>query len=379
MGRMKITRVNYEEFAISYLDGTLDPVDSAEFLLFLEQNPDLKDEFHDLNQISLEPDADIRYNLKELLLQPADADAIHISTDNYNFYFIAASEGDLSEKGMLAVRQFTGDHPELQSALEIFNAVKLVADPDIRFPNAAELRKPTLVKFNIKHLIFAGSVAASVLLLISLFVRLEPQPSGSLISDLGGYETPLDTAGKKVSAPTEKTLIIKPAKPTESIQRDSKNMKSISGKTVNKEPARIERENIPIHYTPPRQILNITPEPFNSNSRNFYSELFDEIVQSQEVMMASLEPEQQISTEQAPAKLKINQRVGRMIQSGAQIASRVPQSVGGWMLADIGVEGFNMLTDNDFKLQRIAKPDGQTEKIIITEDGSGYAFSRNQN
>ncbi|NTW25100.1 MAG: hypothetical protein HGA37_10390 [Lentimicrobium sp.] len=376
---MKINRLNYEEFAISYLDGTLDPVDAAELLLFLEQNPDLKDEFHELDQISLKADTDIQYNLKELLLQPADVDAINISTDNYNFYFIAASEGDLSEKGMLAVKQFISNHPELKPVLEIFTALKLVADPGIRFPDTVKLRKSTLVKSSIKYLIFAGSAAASILLLISLFLRLEPQPAGPMISDLGGYEVPLDTAIKKDSVTIEKPLILKSGKATESIQRDLKTSKSISGKPVNKEPARNERENMPIHYAPPRQILNITPEPFNSSSRNFYSELFDEIVQSQEAMMANLEPTQQSLPEQAPAKSKINQRMGRIIQSGAQIASRIPQSGGGWMLADIGIEGINMLTDNDLKLQRIAKPDGQTEKIIITEDGSGYAFSRNQN
>lgn len=379
MGRMKITRTNYEEFAINYLDGTLDPVDAAELLLFLEQNPDLKNEFQELNQISLKPNPDIQYNFKELLLQPADVDAINLSTNNYNFYFIAVSEGDLSEKGMIAVKQFASRHPELASALKAFNSLKLTADKEIRFPEASKLRKPVIIKTSIRYLILAGSVAASLLLLISLFLRLEPRSTDSLTSKLGGYEATEVTTIKKDSVITEKPVDREPEKSTKTIKQNFQPAKSNSLKPAYDEPARNERDKRPINYAPSRQIINITPEPFNTSSRNFYSELFDEIVQSQEAMMASLEPEEQITTEQVPAKSRINQRVGRMIQSGAQIASQLPQSVGGWMFADMGIEGFNLLTDNDLKLQRIASPDGQTEKIIITEDGSGYSIGRNRN
>jgi len=379
MGRMKITRTNYEEFAITYLDGKLDPVDVAELLLFLEQNPDLKDEFQELNQISLKPTPEIQYNFKELLLQPSDVDAINLSTDNYNFYFIAASEGDLSEKGMIAVNQFVSMHPELASALKAFNSVKLTANKEIRFPDTGKLRKLLINKTSIRYLILAGSAAASILLLISFYLRLEPQSTDSLVSKLGGYETPVVTTIKKDSVTTEKPGILKPEKETKSNKPNPQTVKTNTGKPVNIEPTRNKRNNNPINYAPPKQIINITPEPFNTSSRNIYSELFDEIVQSQEAMMASLEPEEQITTEQVTAKSRINQRVGRMIQSGAQIASQIPQSVGGWMLADIGIDGFNMLTDNELKLQRIASPDGQTEKIIITEDGSGYSIGRNRN
>lgn len=379
MGRMKITRTNYEEFAISYLDGTLDPVDTAELLLFLEQNPDLNDEFQELNKISLKPDTDIQYNYKELLMQPADVDAINLSTDNYNFYFIAACEGDLSEKGMIAVKQFVGMHPELELALETFNSVKLIADLEISFPDAAKLRKPAIIKTSIRYLILAGSVAASLLLLISLFLRLEPRSTDSLVSKLGGYEVPAATTMKKDTVTAEKPAVLKSEKNIKTIKQNPQPAKPNTGKSINIEPARDERNNNPINHAPTRQTINITPEPFNASSRNFYSELYDDIVQSQEAMMSSLEPEEQIAAEQVPSKSRINQRVGRMIQSGAQIASQLPQSVGGWLLADMGIDGFNMLTDNDLKLQRIAKPDGQTEKIIITEDGSGYSFSRNRN
>jgi len=379
MGRMKITKINYEEFAISYLDGTLDPVDAAELLLFLEQNPDLKDEFQELNKITLKPDTDIQFSLKELLLQPADLDANNLSTGNYNFYFIAAGEGDLSEKGMTAVKHFVSNHPELASTLQAFNSVKLTADKEIRFPDTGKLRKPLMIKPNIRYLILAGSFAASILLLISLFLRIEPQSTDSLISKLGGYEAPANITHKKDSVKTEKPAILKSEKNTKTIKQNPQPAKSNSVKPADKEPARNVRDRNPINYAPPQQIINITPEPFNTSSRNFYSELFDEIVQSQEAMMAGLEPAEQITAERAPAKSRINQRVGRMIQSGAQVASQIPQSVGGWMLADLGIEGFNMLTDNDLKLQRIANPDGQTEKIIITEDGSGYSFGRNRN
>ena len=48
---MKINRNNYEMYFIDYLDGVLSPDLVSELLLFLDENPDLKEELSDLDAL----------------------------------------------------------------------------------------------------------------------------------------------------------------------------------------------------------------------------------------------------------------------------------------------------------------------------------------
>jgi hypothetical protein len=380
MGAMKIDRSNYEEFIIGYLDGTLDPVRTAELLIFLEQNPDLKEEAAELASISLKPDSGVVFTFKDSLIQPPDQDAIHLNTSNYNHYFIAAHEGDLSAVGLKAVERFIQRNPGLKNDYELYHFARLKADSRIVYPEPSSLKKP--VAAGIKRIIYLGAaaVAAGILLLISFYLRQEPGATNPIAENFAGKQNPpretiiRDTVKTNVSgvSSTVKTND-KPVKPA-SIEKKKTKSETQSPSGENKEPEPVEVKRIQA-----QPYINHTPEPFNSGNRNFYSSLFDDIVKSQESMLASLEPETSSAGRLPLSGTQTVKRLNNFIRSGAQIVSQMPGSLNGWMLADIGIEGINMLTDNDIKLQRIAKPDGQTEKVIISENGSGYAFSRKPN
>jgi len=374
----KINRTNYEVFVISYLDGTLNPVETAELLLFLEQNPDLKEEVSGIGSLIMNPDHEIQYEYKELLKQPADVNAVNLSVSNYQHYFIAASEGDLSPRGLNAVKSFIGKHPELGKEYELFEAARLVADRAISFPNPGQLKKPVLT--GIRKLIYMGAAAASILILVTLYLRVEPQRTDSIAEKIGGKEVSEkqlpDEKNKPPVNPVKKTST---AKTPEKENAAAKTVKTSVGKKEDQSPAPPARNPEEINRIPSHQILNITPEPFDGNSRNFYSGLFEDITKSQEPMLARLEQESTELPENSSLSSKTGRRVNTLLRNGAQIASQVNQSFSGWMLADIGIEGINALTDNDLKLERIANPDGSTGKVRITENGSGYAFSRKPN
>ena len=63
---MKINRNNYEAFLIDFLDGTLDAVLVAELMLFLEANPDIREEFDGIEDVSLESQ-NIHFTEKDFL------------------------------------------------------------------------------------------------------------------------------------------------------------------------------------------------------------------------------------------------------------------------------------------------------------------------
>lgn len=379
MGKMgKINRSNYEEIVINYFDGSLDPVDTAELLLFLEQNPDLKEEVSGIAHTVLNPDQEIQFNFKELLFRPADVDAVNLTTSNYNHYFVAANEGDLSAKGVKMVEDFINSHTELKKEFELFAMARLKADPAIRYPNPAGLRKPVFA--GIRQLIYLSAAAASILILMTLYLRIESPKTDSIVEKIGGKEIRDEKpADKKTPSSDTSSGKAKPTRVPVRVQGYVKTTKSGTGNTESQTPAPAVRKTNEINRVPSRQILNNTPEPFNGSNRNFYSDLFDEITKSQEPMLASLESEPTIMQESSPLYSRTGKRMGNLLRNGAQIASQVNESFSGWMLADLGIEGINMLTDNDLKLERIVNTDGSTGKVRLTESGSGYSIERRQN
>ena len=52
--RVDINRSNYELFVIDYIEGNLDTIDMESFATFLDSNPDIKNEFNELESITLE-------------------------------------------------------------------------------------------------------------------------------------------------------------------------------------------------------------------------------------------------------------------------------------------------------------------------------------
>ena len=379
MGEMnKINRSNYEAFVISYFDGSLDPVDTAELLLFLEQNPDLKEEVSGIADVVLNPDQKIQFNFKELLIRPADLEAVNLTASNYNYYFVAAHEGDLSARGMKRVEAFIISHPELKKEYELFAKARLKANPAIRLPNPAGLRKPVFA--GIRQLLYFSAAAASILILMTLYLRIEPPKTDSIVEKTGGKEIrdekPTEKKTPSSNTPSGK---VRPTKVPVKVKGSVKTTKSGTGNTENQTPAPAKRNTNEINRAPSRQILNNTPEPFNGSNRNFYSDLFDEITKSQEPMLASLEPEPSIIPENSPGYSRTGKRMGNLLRNGVQIASQVNESFSGWMLADLGIEGINMLTDNELKLERIVNSDGSTGKVKLTVSGSGYSIARRPN
>ncbi len=379
MGKMeKINRFNYEEFAISYLDGSLDTVDTAELLIFLEQNPDLKDEVSGLSSILLKTDQDIQYDFKDLLIRPADLDAANLNAENYNHYFIAAHEGDLTAKGLKTVEAFLVNHPELTKDYELYALARLKSSASIRFPNPGRLKKPLLA--GMKQFFYLSAAAAGILILMTLYLRIGSPKTDTIADKTGGKEiTGEKPADKKTATSEGNTSKTASGKTPEKAAQNEKATWPVPENVNSKSPAPSERNTNNINRIPSRQILNNTPEPFNTGSRNFYSDLFDEITKSQEPMLASLEPESTVTPEDSAFNLKTGRRMGNLFRNGAQIASQVNQSFSGWMLADLGIEGINMLTDNKLKLQRIVNADGSTGKVRLTENGYGYSISRKPN
>lgn len=129
---------NYEEFLIDFLDGTLDENTHAQVLLFLENNPDIADEFNGIEDVVVD-ECIGRINFKDELrikLEPK----ILINTENYEHYFIAYHQGDLSNDEIIQVDDFLSENTQLQKEFDLFKVVSAVQPSKVVFNDKDSLK-----------------------------------------------------------------------------------------------------------------------------------------------------------------------------------------------------------------------------------------------
>ncbi|RLD45852.1 MAG: hypothetical protein DRI86_04850 [Bacteroidetes bacterium] len=110
---------NYEEFLIDFIDGTLNEEEHAAVVMFLENNPDIAEEFNGIADFNLDF-CNIELPNKESLKKSFD-----INLDNYEHYFIAAAEGDLNSDELIQLEEFIEQNPNLEKEYEVFQKLKL--------------------------------------------------------------------------------------------------------------------------------------------------------------------------------------------------------------------------------------------------------------
>jgi len=135
---MKITRENYESFFMDYIEGNLPENMIDQFLDFLNQNPDLKEELHQFEEVTL-PEESVVFQEKQLLHKSLASDKQLL--DNKA---IAYLEGDMDIHESRAFGAYLNQHPELQKEYKQLEKTRLVPDFSVRYTAKNKLyHKPT--------------------------------------------------------------------------------------------------------------------------------------------------------------------------------------------------------------------------------------------
>lgn len=177
---MKITRKNYEPFFLDYLEGNLDEHFVNEFIDFLQQNPDLKEELELFEPVAL-PDEPVVFENKSRLLRPDFDDRAVFETTA-----IALLEGDLTDAEQQHFQQYLSENPQKQKEAKRFEKTRLQPDKAIVFTHKSRLRKSSGA-----GLFLAWSMSAAAVLLIALALwNFWPAGSPSEISQPVVAENP---------------------------------------------------------------------------------------------------------------------------------------------------------------------------------------------
>ena len=130
---MMITRDNYEPFFLDYLEGNLAENILDQFLDFLGQNPDLKEELHLFENIHL-PEEQAVYQDKAHLYK-----SVQDEKSAFEIKSIAFMEGDLNDEERKLFEAYLTNHTELQKEYNLFAKTRLVADPSINYQDKQKL------------------------------------------------------------------------------------------------------------------------------------------------------------------------------------------------------------------------------------------------
>lgn len=163
---ININRNNYEEYFIDYLDGNLSQTDKQQVFIFLEQNPDLKEELEMFQQEALVPE-DVffegKQDLKRARLFPSD--------NHFDELCIASIEGDLTKNEQAVFDHYLGENAEKHQEFLIYTKIKLKANKAIVFSEKNKLKRSESKPFT-RKLVSIISAAASVAIIVGLYLLL---------------------------------------------------------------------------------------------------------------------------------------------------------------------------------------------------------------
>jgi len=170
-----INHQNYEACYLDYLEGNLNGEATAQLLLFLDNNPELKSELEEGDLIILKPEQELTFDKEQLLQQ--------INENNVENYIIASIEREIDETDEKELTDYLNQNPAAQVLASRYQKTILPAS-DIVFPNKAALKRRSAVMY---YLIPALSTAAIVLIFLLFY---NPSPSNT---DLPIASDPINT------------------------------------------------------------------------------------------------------------------------------------------------------------------------------------------
>lgn len=193
---MNITRHNYEEYFILYMDNELDSEGRRMVEAFAQQHPDLKEELDNLLQYKLTPDTSIFFDGKEDLLKENGHSLITLN--NYQEWLSLYIDNELDSEQVQLIDRFVAMHPAAQRELALLQQTKLQPD-NIVFANKDSLyRKEEKVR---RIPVWGWRAAAAVLILaiaIPAAVVLNKKPSAGR-KDEGVAKINTDNTGKTLA------------------------------------------------------------------------------------------------------------------------------------------------------------------------------------
>jgi len=354
-----ITRNNYEEFFLDYIEGEIDAKEEAALRVFLIKNPDLKEELDEMMGMDLvceeSPVRNESSSLKEIPFQV-----------NFDDFCVAHIEGDLDSYEEKAFEDFVISHPKKEKELKLYRKTKLEADTSILFTNKKSLKKRNK-KALFKQFVFTSlATAASIAVLFSVWTSEIENPSSNLELELVSHNTPIKIVtpdSTKVTIPKEIKTVknISNYKKTEKVKHSSKT--KIKGKILNKQINKMDALPLKAQVSPKEPINKIKVKELLANNTIAPIEI------SQQTLIELPEKEeiiQNVPQNTGLAMLGISWKESK----GEEDVRKTPTLL---KIASYGVSQIGKLAGKKINLEK--KYDPKTDKTRVAFNTYGIGFS----
>jgi len=226
---MAINRLNYEEYLADYLDSNLDPVLSAELMVFLSENPDLERQYRELEARSHSMPAETSPCPHKESLKKDFPDVEAVQESNVDEFCIAAIEGLLKDEDRQRLLRYIDLHPQRAEDFKRYEQTILRPDFHLSFPGKEMLKKalPIRSRYNgFRNILRIAAVIAALVMVIAI----NPGERSGKLAYMNGFLSThtnpwIEAAGKsttnieiretpsKFATDIEKKVAIAPDKP----------------------------------------------------------------------------------------------------------------------------------------------------------------------
>ncbi len=338
---MEISRQNYEQYFIDYLDGKLNAEQVGLLLSFLEFNPDLKEEFADIEKMCLAPD-EIKYSGKAKLLK-SESDLVEENIlKDFDMYCISSMESDIADEDEEMLQDIIGDDPDKAHTYMLYQSTRLLPDESIIYPGKAKLKKRFIPLPN-RIILPAAAAVAALLIIIQVFTGRGPEVY-DITQTFKAPETSIEnqeitsSPAEIAQAPDESPVLIREEKsieisPVNSGITQGKGSKIADG-SIAETDSNTDRETIQLARIASKSIPHLSGS--NANS------------------------------EEIPATYQTLRHTTNLANKddAAEVSADNPK-LSLWILADASVRGLNSVAEDEYHLDREKDKNGKTRRITF--------------
>lgn len=154
-----INKENYIEYIVDYFDGNLSEDLQNKLLIFLDENPECKEEFDNYYFTAL------KYTFVEEIEAPASLKAtLKKIPESQDERLIAYMENDLSDDERNVIEKELVENSEMRRSLYLFEKTRMEPEMDVVFSKKSALKR-YIIPPMVRRIIVAVTSAASILLL----------------------------------------------------------------------------------------------------------------------------------------------------------------------------------------------------------------------
>lgn len=337
---MIINRLNYEVFLVDYLDGKLNPSLTAELLLFLDQNPDIKNDLDGIQDAVLISENTVFPNKSTLKKKSFLKDGID---NEFEYLCIASVEGVLTKSENDSFKNILKADQLKQDQFIVFQKSIVRPNTAITYSAKQDLKRTPIIPIRYSNLRLSISIAASISLVVGVYTM------GNLMIS----NTPLENFATSNLASTTS-----PVKNTSVVATNESAPESKKVVNINPERKIINTPTL-AHKQEIRPRINMEESIPNMVHRIDLKELPNENLQDQEQLM-------QIAAKYGAT----NQVLIEKLIAQQEIATR---ESGTFEAIQYGVRSFGKIIGRNIKLDANKDKKGNIEKINF--ESSLVAFS----